>query len=725
MTIPRTFYGLFPLCVAFVFCASACDRDDGNRDAEVEDLCPDDPNKTAPGVCGCGTPDVLNAITGLYTCMTGIVDFCPNDPNKIAPGICGCGVADTLGSDGIALCLSQSIDLCPNDPLKTLPGICGCGVPDDSDDGSGIPPCLKGKFDLCPDDPDKISPGVCGCNVPDTLDPDTGIPLCLVDSIDFCPNDPDKMKPGVCGCGTPDIDSDGDGTLDCNDKCPNDPDKVEPGTCGCNVADSRQNIADDDRDGTPNCLDFCPENPFKKDDDGCSCDEKAHTIANKKICAKMISNAKEFIDYLVAWNEGDESSIAVAYSLVDNINLADEIAADAPSWVGFGTKERPFNAIFFGNGFTISSVIQTHVSQIQLTLGEENRDDIALFPYTNGAQIVDLTVNLALVGRNYVAPFIAHAQKTTVSNIKAIVNVVAQNDVAGLIADMSSSIAESIDVSGIIEGKSYVGGIVAEASGSQIARARSTCSISAVDYVGGIAASALDASKFVDIHANASLTGGAYTGGILGILREYSSLYNAYSTSQVVCTEAPCSAFIAHVQNFVTVKNAYTAGQMTDQRMTAERPIDPDSTPEERPESPDLESEKSLPSRTPKTPSAPETPTSDDLPAAQIPLAMLIASFGTADNLLSSLYYWSETEISPLPADMMSAEIIPFEFTSLRPLTPSGKNLIDSLNTALLCNSSACSIDGAFCTRWNAGIFAITAPSSSIVMSVTIPELRF
>ena len=54
-------------------------------------------------------------------------DGCPNDPNKIAPGICGCGVADTdTDGDGTANCN----DGCPNDPNKTAPGICGCGNSD-------------------------------------------------------------------------------------------------------------------------------------------------------------------------------------------------------------------------------------------------------------------------------------------------------------------------------------------------------------------------------------------------------------------------------------------------------------------------------------------------------------------------------------------------------------------------------------------------------------------
>jgi len=85
-------------------------------------------------------------------------DGCPNDPNKVAPGACGCGVADTdTDGDGTADCN----DLCPNDPAKTDPGACGCGVADTDTDGDGTPDCNDG----CPNDPAKTDPGACGCGV--------------------------------------------------------------------------------------------------------------------------------------------------------------------------------------------------------------------------------------------------------------------------------------------------------------------------------------------------------------------------------------------------------------------------------------------------------------------------------------------------------------------------------------------------------------------------------
>jgi hypothetical protein len=137
-------------------------------------------------------------------------DGCPNDPNKTAPGICGCGIPDTdTDGDGVADCQ----DGCPNDPHKISPGICGCGVPDTDTDGDGTPDC----HDQCPTDPLKVLPGQCGCNHPDTDTDGDGV----ADCIDNCPTVPNPLQ----------FDSDGDGVGDACDNCPGIP---NPNQADCN-----------------------------------------------------------------------------------------------------------------------------------------------------------------------------------------------------------------------------------------------------------------------------------------------------------------------------------------------------------------------------------------------------------------------------------------------------------------------------------------------------------
>ncbi|MBI5556818.1 MAG: hypothetical protein HY885_04210 [Deltaproteobacteria bacterium] len=234
------------------------------REDLLNDLCPDDAGKTAPGLCGCGVADVDSDQDGAADCL----DLCPDDPAKTEPGAQGCGVPETK-------------DLCPDDPLKTEPGLCGCGVADIDTDQDGtvdcldlcpndpnkVEPGLQGcgepeTEDLCPDDPLKTEPGVCGCGVADTdLDNDT-----TLDCHDSCPNDPLKTEPAVCGCGVPDVHSDNDGVLDCLDGCPFDSFKTEPGICGCGTSDG-----DSDQDGVINCFDGCPSDSAKTDPGVCGC----------------------------------------------------------------------------------------------------------------------------------------------------------------------------------------------------------------------------------------------------------------------------------------------------------------------------------------------------------------------------------------------------------------------------------------------------------------------
>ena len=153
--------------------------------------CPDDGNPCTAevvvnGVC---THQPLPDTDNDGTC--DLIDGCPNDPNKIAAGVCGCGVADTdSDNDGTPNCN----DGCPNDPNKIAAGVCGCGVADTDSDNDGTPNCNDG----CPNDPNKIAAGACGCGVADTDTDNDGIADCN----DSCPNVPGQVG-SSCNDGNP------------------------------------------------------------------------------------------------------------------------------------------------------------------------------------------------------------------------------------------------------------------------------------------------------------------------------------------------------------------------------------------------------------------------------------------------------------------------------------------------------------------------------------------
>jgi hypothetical protein len=160
------------------------------------------------------------------------VDGCPNDPNKTAPGVCGCGMPD-VDSDGDGVLNCQ--DTCPNTPAGQQVNGEGCSCaqldPNADSDGDGVTDCN----DVCPNDPTKsTSAGACGCGNPETDTDGDGTPDC----IDGCPNDPNKIVPGILGCGVAEQDTDGDGIPDSVDNCPTVTNADQADTDGDGVGDA-------------------------------------------------------------------------------------------------------------------------------------------------------------------------------------------------------------------------------------------------------------------------------------------------------------------------------------------------------------------------------------------------------------------------------------------------------------------------------------------------------
>lgn len=276
------------------------------------DACPDDPNKTQAGICGCGAADTDTDGDGLADCQDNCIEVAnadqidtdgdgQGDACECVGVVCGggdaCNDAETCNSadgscvahpkadgtacqDGSACTVSDTCQAgtctagaaancddgngCTADSCDPAVGCVNANTQDACDDGNACTTadtcaagsCVGGIAPNC-DDGDLCTADSCnpatGCTTTPQPDSD-GDGLC--DLSDGCASDPGKTAPGVCGCGTADDDLDGDSVLGCIDNCPAVPnaDQADLDTDG--QGDTCD--ADDDNDGVDDVSDNCP-----------------------------------------------------------------------------------------------------------------------------------------------------------------------------------------------------------------------------------------------------------------------------------------------------------------------------------------------------------------------------------------------------------------------------------------------------------------------------------
>lgn len=97
---------------------------DGDGVFDCTDQCPLDPNKTAPGVCGCGVSETDSDHDGFPDC----IDQCPGDSTKTSAGQCGCsgspGPAGTPCNDGICSGVTGTASTCDGAGKCGSPSAC-------------------------------------------------------------------------------------------------------------------------------------------------------------------------------------------------------------------------------------------------------------------------------------------------------------------------------------------------------------------------------------------------------------------------------------------------------------------------------------------------------------------------------------------------------------------------------------------------------------------------
>jgi hypothetical protein len=269
-------------------------------------------------------------------------------------------------------------------------------------------------LDNCPNDPNKIEPGICGCGVSD-IDTDSDGTLNCNEN---CPNDPNKTQPGICGCGIADtdsdgdgipdcnddcdnlIDSDGDGTSDCDDLCPNDPNKTQPGTCGCSIADK-----DSDGDGTLDCEDANDDNDGLPDgeEQGPDGNDPDYDGNDDGIADSLQDNVASFHTY---GNQGYVTLESQPGTSISNCTAKDNPSkTNAPSNVEFSYGFFEFAITGVGNGattivalhFPVGTTFGTYYKYGRTSLNPINHWYEFLYDGQTGAEINGNVITLHFV----------------------------------------------------------------------------------------------------------------------------------------------------------------------------------------------------------------------------------------------------------------------------------------------------------------------------------------
>lgn len=737
--------------------ASGCLEPEGGSISE-DDLCPAGTLKAGQikGHCGCDAEDVINILTGRYTCdeknNTELVDLCPNDPNKLEPGVCGCGFSDDP-DDKTGEIWCANLDLCPNDPNKMKPGVCGCGVPDIINKSTGVYDCLTDDIDLCPDDPDKTRPGICDCGVSDTtFDAELAntvykeIPKCLTDKIDLCPSDKEKRFPGICGCGVADVDTDGDTVLDCQDACPQDKEKWEDdGVCGCGVKDTPESISDDDGDGVPNCIDICPNNVYKdyniknvpningkySDDvekcvleDGTPDCSRIYTVyETKPFCALILSTPKDLMEMRDAWNNGVYEELPpdkAIFILKEDIDLGSSIEK-LEDWIGIGTVTYPFSGTFLGSQKKISAT----AGGTPLMLGSVETDNIGLFSVVKGADepaIIDsLQVDLSFTGNNQVGILAGVILgNTNIKHISVTGNASGENHVGGLVGEAVGSALDSVSSNATVLGNgNAVGGLVGLLEDSMVTHAfvsGNTANImgnESATEVGGFVGAMTEHSKISDAYASGYIVGYTRTGGFAGAIRDESSLINAFAFANVTCYDGPCAGMVAHVSGGSVVRNIYSTNYVYGHTDVPE--VEPNPGDE-----PGYQGDEPTP---PNDGEGGEggnngAGSGDDVygldGCSSVPAAGLIAEVCDETNTILDYYAWSDAHEVSVPEALVDS-LQKFSFKNLIATLDNGSYLKVQLNKNINCDSKGvCISDEVKYEPWNQIQFRLNNMSLSI-----------
>lgn len=262
------------------------------------------------------------------------------------------------------------------------------------------------------------------------------------------------------------------------------------------------------------------------------------------------------IAHLRALTSSPDSHFALAQSL----DLADVIP-----FTPLCTAAAPFAGTLDGRGRILA----------RLVIQQETSDDVGLFSWIDGGEVVDLTLrDVEIRGKNFVGALAGHA--TNATHVEGVFvergAVDGSHDVGGLLGYLEqSTVSDSsaaVTVFGSLEmTNDYrgVGGLVGHSEASTVASSSAEGTVTGYEAVGGLVGRSYD-SALSGSHAIGAVLGNYYVGGLVGHLGK-STLSDSYATGTVTGLGGRGAGHVGGLAGGVfmaTVSDSFATGDVRD-----------------------------------------------------------------------------------------------------------------------------------------------------------------
>jgi LPXTG-motif cell wall-anchored protein len=254
------------------------------------------------------------------------------------------------------------------------------------------------------------------------------------------------------------------------------------------------------------------------------------------------------------------------FILIADIDLDFAPYNTANGWEPIGTSADPFTGSFDGDGHIINNL---YIDRLE-------DDYVGLFGYLGSVddsafiQRVGL-VNVNVKGKEFVgglAGFVGH--ESVISNTSVTGNVDGNDmGIGGLVGWLNNSTILDSHADSTVTGYRYVGGLVGWALGSFdisaiISNSSATGDVTATQNVGGLVGVAQNWSEISNSHATGNVTATTVwgrTGGLVGTLDSFSSINESYAEGDVIAVSGTSGAGgLVGGGEYSSISNSYASG---------------------------------------------------------------------------------------------------------------------------------------------------------------------